>query len=236
MITSELLALEQSLLRAKRDLTPSHVAEVQHALQNLIDPQRTVDQARSLTDFINHVMTDAGRRRAAALAILRSLGIAEILQNKQFELPVVQLVEQAAPDIFKAYVSKEQKQTYDKYRRLEDVHHLICEKLSVLAGVSETMADFMSARTEILRVLNNSIVKSYLQPYDIQSIIQAIQTIFVSLDKIDETKNHEFLLLLSTLQTLVKSYCQTYVTQESFFSQDFLMPLLSSALSVCKTF
>jgi len=140
--------------------------------------------------------------------------------------------DEGATDICKFYVIDEKKQSFEKFAALEAVHANVESKLDVMRGIQAQPASFSAARQSVQKALNHSVVKSYLQHYDVIRITQAVQTLFVKFEELQETQTYEFPVLLSGIQSDIAAELASCDEAPTFFTERFVRPFLSTAKEI----
>jgi signal transduction histidine kinase len=216
---------------------PTDASIARKCLQAIIDPQFE-REGRTLSDSLEAAEQSAPEhRRRAALLMLRALGGTNILANQDhgtgYERRVVTLISHGTPDIIKYFQVEDKKQTFERFVTIEQVHTQLLKKLTALPSISSHPETFLNARQDVLKALNQEIVKSYFSLYDIRHIQQAANTIFSQLSAIVATKTHEFPILLTRARALVEAEIEWAVKNSTFLSVDHYSPFLIAALDVC---
>src|SRR5271166_212706 len=102
-----------------------------------------------------------------------------------------------------------------------------------MRGIQAQPASFAASRQSVQRALNHSVVKSYLQHYDVIRITQAVQTLFAKFEELQQTETHEFPILLSGIQSDIAAEIATCDEGPTFFTEQFVRPFLSTAKEIC---
>jgi hypothetical protein len=206
-------------------------------LQFMVDPESAV-RSRSFGESIDVASeASAEHRRRAALLVLRSLGVDGLVGARcleaQLERRIVALMAKALPDICKFYSVDEKKQNFEKFAALEAVHADVESRLYVMRGIEAESASFAAARQSVQKALNHSVVKSYLQHYDVIRITQVIQTLFAKFEELQETQTHEFPVLLSRIQSDIAAELASCDEAPTFFTERYVSPFLNTAKEIC---
>jgi hypothetical protein len=237
MIGADVRLFERYLLQGDpTDEQSLHLARDQ--LQSMVDPEWNA-RSRSFGESIDVASeASAEHRRRSALLVLRGLsvdGLAGILRlEAQFERRVVTLATKALPDICKFYAIDEKKQTFEKFTALEAVHADVESKLNVMRGMQAQPASFVASRQSVQKALNHSVVRSYLQHYDIIRITQAAHTLFAKFEELQQTQTHEFPILLGEIQSDIAAEIASCDEGPTFFTEQFVRPLFSIARDICR--
>jgi hypothetical protein len=237
MIGADVRLFESYLLQGDPTGEQSlHLARDQ--LQSMVDPEWNA-RSRSFGESIDVASeASAEHRRRSALLVLRALGVdglAGILRlEAQFERRVVALATKALPDICKFYAIGEKKQNFEKFAALEAVHADVESRLDVMRAIQAQPASFAGSRQSVQKALNHSVVRSYLQHYDIIRITQAVHTLFAKFEELQQTQTHEFPILLGEIQCDIAAEIASCDEAPTFLTEQFVRPLFSIGRDICR--
>jgi hypothetical protein len=155
--TPDVLALEQAIL-------DNDVQEARNALRELLLQMGSLETG-SIGDALLHLAQQPLRHRAAAIVLLRCIGIQGLLPEantaNQIIRSTVQLCEGAIPEIVSFLKIDSRSQNIDKFVSLAACHNRLTEILSPLQVPYGDLSALLSARKDILGCLNHSIVRQY---------------------------------------------------------------------------
>ena len=236
MVGADVRVLERYLLPGN-PIDEKSLNLARDKLQFILDPEGAA-RSRSFGESIDVASeASAEHRRRSGLLVLRALGVEGLTgilcSEAQFERRVVALATKALPDICKFYAIDEKKQTFEKFAALEAVQADVESKLDVMRGIQAQPASFAASRQSVQKALNHSVVRSYLQHYDIIRITQAVHTLFAKFEELQQTQTHEFPVLLNEIQSDIAAEIASCDEDLTFVTEQFVRPFFSTVKDIC---
>lgn len=192
----------------------------------------------SLPDAIDQVIScgDNASRRTAALLVTRISGIPNILPEQdstsRLKRNVVQLFEQALPDLARKFNIDSAAQTYQKFEVISGSYALICEQLAVLARLPSDTRVLLASQQEVMRTVSNDKVSAYLTPYDLKRVKASLSHIFAALREITEVSDSTFGAKIADLGEFVARELKWTIEFPTFLNKQYYAKFLHT-ISEC---
>ncbi|RUU73925.1 hypothetical protein EOD00_39385, partial [Mesorhizobium sp. M7A.T.Ca.TU.009.01.3.1] len=144
---------------------------VKTALRELCPRAKSLSDAATLSEHVQAATESSEGIRSAALLLIRCLGVPGVLPDDDhaggphIQRKMIALVEKGTPDIAKIMRMDDKKLTFEKVELLRGVHTRLIELLEPLCKLPTTPSEFASRKQEVIKLLKNDLIKSYLNPY-----------------------------------------------------------------------
>jgi hypothetical protein len=183
-----------------------------------------------LLESLNDMPRD--KARCIALLIIRALDINGLIptreEDAQIELKIVSMTSELLPDIAKRFELCSKKQTYQNFNSIKAIHKQILEALLPWSISPKTIEGIIANKNTIYRASNSSYVKSYLNHYDLSSVLTSLNEIYSLFESIADENNESFFTPIEKLQEVIENQDEYIASNSNFFSNLFYKPLLDS--------
>ena len=167
----------------------------------------------------------------AAIVVLRCLAVQGIIPeptpSNQIARFIVEICEDAVPDILSFLKVEKREQNFKKFAALTNCHNRITQILNPLCSPYGDLEALMSSRSRILGCLNHGIVCLYLSPYKIAEIRTTIESLLGRIKKVVECET-TFLQDVDECNRIILSAREEIKLNNSFLSNDFLNKFLDT--------
>lgn len=231
---NELVCFEEKILKYELNESSKNIDYLRDELRKFIGYICDEDECLSFStaELINLIAKNVQYRRIVSIVILRCLSIENLLpennSNNQIDRSIVNLFEESIPDICDYFKISEKKQNYEKISIFRTVHHNILGKIAVLKSVPSRLDGVKSIQSELFRSINSTIVKSYLNPYDYDTIRLNIISIINGILQIDQIQDDYYGITLKDQNDFIETqilFCKENLT---FFNEKYYLPFLGN--------
>ena len=153
------------------------------------------------------------------------------------ELPrsLVSLCEQGLPELY-SYLKVDPKgQTYVKYEAVKGAHASVCKLLSPLLTKFSDLDSALANRKPVQGALNHSVVRTYCEVFDLQSVKSTVEEVFYCLKSV-HVSGPNLLQDINLCKEAVERGKRVAETGGTFLHKDYLRPLLRCVESALDSF
>lgn len=225
--------IERLLLSAEKSQLSQEIREkIRNSLLGAIRARSTAEFRKniSLADHLEIAASDREGMRPIALLMLRLLNEHGVLNDSSplFQMRVVHLIENGAPDIFRRLDVGKKRQTYEQYAVLETVHSYVVGFLATLAKCPKNPDEFVAARQPIQKAVGDATVNAYLTNYDFAAMRIEIETLLLGVAELHRLEDSSFTQKRADLRERVarcSSYCREH---RNFLTVEIFEPFLGA--------
>jgi len=234
-LKNELQSLENKIHEYEANESNEGVKSLRNELRKFLSFCCGEDEtlSQSIAELIGLAVNTVQNRRMAGIVILRCLSVEKLIpennSNNQIDRKIVNLVENAVPDICNFFKIDEKKQNYEKILILRTVHQKILEKIAVINAVTPRLDGIKSIQSELFNSINSKIVKAYLNNYDFDMIRLKIISIINELLQLDQIQDDIYGITLTDQDAFIGSQIEYCKDNETFFNKNYYLPFLLNA-------
>jgi AAA ATPase domain len=229
-----LLAVEVELQRASEGPAPDErLAAARKAVRNALRQCCAPGQdGLSTAELIERASTNPSGARLASILVLRCLSVPELLpannSDNLIHRRVLNLLQAAAKDVLAYFQVDPSKQTFEAFAPVRLLFEKILSRLDILKQLPGRVDVIVTARQDILRALNQEIVRNALAPYDIARVAQRSETLLSSLTEVAQIEDYEFAARVRNLHELICEELAYCVESSTVLTSRFYEPFLKT--------
>jgi len=171
--------------------------------------------------------------------LLRCLAVPGLVpqpnQTNQIIRLVVEICDNALPDVVTFLKVDARSQNYAKFSAISLCHKQITDILTPLRQNYGDLDAVLLARKEIIGSLNHSLVRRYCGQFRLNEVKSTIEVIFSKLKKAS-AREETFLSDIEECNRCVDGAREEYSDSETFLTEDYLDPFLTTCRSVLSDF
>lgn len=225
--------LQRALNEFELHMIEGEQSSARTALRTLLFGYADMPVKGSISEVLSLLAKSTQLHSGAATVILRAIaweGFLPYNSTTQLSRHVVALVEKCLPGLSSFRKLQEKSQTYEKFEILVGIKSWVDGQLSPLNVSYTTLESLLSARKTIASSLSHGRLKEFGKVYKISEVIDAIDAVFSSLEKVSqvaETLADD----VESCEHTIKDARDLIASYPSFITIEYLDPFLSRASS-----
>lgn len=220
------------LAEAENEARNGQLSEARTQLRSwLSEATQNPNLSGSLTEMIVELGKGSLRDKRIPPVILRYLAAGDVIQvdgwPNGLQRSIVQICEDATPELFRFLKADGKKQTFEKFSALEGAHSTICNLLDPIKVAYGDLNALQDSRELVLAPFKHSQVRAYCNPFGFSEIKVSIEDVFSKLKKLTNataTFHEDF-------DECKQAIAQCRLDAEeigSFLSYDFVIPFVDA--------
>lgn len=240
MVPTELSADPVAVLERHIQAGQSGQAEARIALRRFLFAEAGhAEPDGSIGDALAILARNPVKSALAATVLLRCLAVPGLVPGaneiNHITRSTVDLCEGAVPELLSYFKYDSKKQNYIKFAVLVNIHNRVLEILEPLRSSYGDLEALLSARKDIIGLLNHSIIRMYCAPFRLKEVRSTVEMLLGKIKKVSAF-DATLLLDIDDCNRSIDTAKGDFSGAETFLTEQYLSPFLLACRSALAEF